>query len=164
MGGTEGPVAAWIMKRAAHPALSAVGASAALMLILIRLALSLLHGLIESRAGLAWLGALLARRQLHDDTRAARTPLTLTVRNAIEQSLAEVNLDEPMRRASTIIERWTKDPRRGLLAITGDRGMGKSVLMSRLADAHTGPVITRERSRRPHARGAGAPGSSGSWS
>ena len=143
MGGTEGPVAAWVMKRAAHPALSAVSASAALMLILIRLALSLLHGLIESRAGLAWLGALMARRQLHDDTRAARTPLALAVRNAIGQSaLAEVNLDEPMRRASTIIERWTKDPRRGLLAITGDRGMGKSVLMSRLADAHTGPVIT----------------------
>ena len=113
------------------------------MLILIRLALSLLHGLIESRAGLAWLGALMARRQLHDDTRAARTPLALAVRNAIGQSaLAEVNLDEPMRRASTIIERWTKDPRRGLLAITGDRGMGKSVLMSRLADAHTGSVIT----------------------
>ena len=97
MGGTEGPVAAWVMKRAAHPALSAVSASAALMLILIRLALSLLHGLIESRAGLAWLGALMARRQLHDDTRAARTPLALAVRNAIGQSaLAEVNLDEPM--------------------------------------------------------------------
>ena len=101
-----------------------------------------MSGLIESRAGLAWLGALLARRHLRDDTSKPRTPLPLALRNAIGQSaLAEVNLDEPMRRATTIISRWSEDPRRGLLAVTGDRGMGKSVLMSRLASAHQS-VIT----------------------
>ena len=143
VGGTEGPVATWIMRRASHPALSVVSASAALLLIFIRLCASLVSGLIESRAGLAWLGALLARRHLRDDTSKPRTPLPLSLRNAIGQSaLAEVNLDEPMRRATTIISRWSEDPRRGLLAVTGDRGMGKSVLMSRLASGHQGTVIT----------------------
>ena len=143
VGGTESPIANWIMKRATHPALSVVSASAALLLILFRLSMSLLHSLIESRAGLAWLGALLARRQLHDDTTRARTPLTLPARNAIGQSaLAEVNLDEPLKRASTFIKRWTEDQRRGLLAVTGDRGMGKSVLMNRIAKAHSGQVIS----------------------
>ena len=143
IGGSEGPIASWILNRASHPALSVASASAALILVLVRFLASVLHALIESRAGLAWLGALLARRHLHDDASKSRAPLSLAVRSAIGQSaLSEVNLDEPMREAATIIGRWTEDPRRGLIAVTGDRGMGKSVLMSRLASSHQGHVIT----------------------
>lgn len=141
-GGTESPIARWV-GAASHGRLLGVGAAAvAVMILAARLAVAVGQSIIENRAGLSWLNAALARRQLHSTSAVQRPPLPLATRNAIGQGSLRMLHVEPY--VAVIRDRhraWTDDPRRGLVAVTGDRGCGKSVVMDAIKQSLDGPVI-----------------------
>ncbi len=138
--GVHSSFARWLAAERRGPITIAV-AALSLIVLLIRLCSSLLQSLIESRAGLSWLGAALARRQLREDKTEQRRPLPLPTRNAIGQgALRTLHIDEYVQSVVTRHKEWASDPRQGMVAITGDRGCGKSVVMdslSRTLDGHT---------------------------
>lgn len=141
-GGTESILARWIVGSGANPATRFFGSALALLLLCWRIVSGLAQSLIETRAGLSWLSAALARRQLRDDVQA-RPPLPLETRNAIgKEALRSLHMDDTLSKVNAYFQGWRQDPRRGLVAITGDRGSGKSVAMERLADTLEGPHIS----------------------
>jgi hypothetical protein len=140
-GGAEGPVATWVVSTEHSRFLKVAGAALALILIVLRTLLSIGNGLIESRAGLAWLSTFLARRQLKKDVSHGRVHLPLEARNAIGHgALRELGFDASMEEIKHAHQAWKSDPRRGLFAITGDRGSGKDVLLEQLKTSFDGRV------------------------
>jgi hypothetical protein len=132
-GGTEGRIAAWIVHPPASKLVGLMSATTAIVLLTGRLIISLAQGLIDNRAGLSWLGAVLARRQLRVDASQPRTPLKPGTRNAIGQgALRELHRDEQLAEISKLYADWIADPRLGLVAVTGDRGTGKATLLDKL--------------------------------
>ena len=141
-GGEDSSLARWILIAAPSRPRTVITSVLAIGLIATRAAAALLHQMIESRAGLSWLGALLARRELRSDTTRARAPIPVSVQSQIEDdSLQHLIQDGPLKQAQSLISAWGADRRRGLLAITGDRGTGKHVLMQRLLDSFEGRVV-----------------------
>jgi len=141
-GGAEGTIAAWVVGSDTTPLYRAIGAAVGLCLLVLRVFSSFLHGLIESRAGLSWLGAALARRQLRGDSSASGPPLPLGTRNLIGKgALRGLHMDEERNQISQIYTAWKTDPRRGLIAVTGDRGSGKATLLEQLSTHLDGDAI-----------------------
>lgn len=140
-GGAESNVATWATSSTGSVPAGILTAALSLVILMGRLAFALAHGLVESRAGLSWVGAALARRQLREDPAARRPILPLATRTAIGQgSLRTLHVEPYITPIATRYQEWCADPRRGLVAITGDRGCGKSVVMEGLQqslDAHT---------------------------
>ena len=141
-GGTEGALARWIVGSGGSATTRLLGSALGLFVLCVRLVSGLAQSLIENRAGLSWLSAALARRQLRDDVHA-RPPLPLETRSAIgKEALRSLHMDDTLTKVSAHFQEWRQDPRRGLVAITGDRGSGKSVAMERLATTLNGPIIS----------------------
>jgi len=141
-GGSESAIAAWIISTDKRRVLSLVGAIGAVILLSLRALMSIANGFIESRAGLSWLSAVLARRQLRDDNDTARKHLSTDIRNAIGHgALREIRFDQTLHDIQQSISTWQSDPRRGLIAITGDRGCGKDVLLETIKGSLSVPTI-----------------------
>jgi hypothetical protein len=141
-GGTESALARWIVGSGTSAASRLFGAALALIVLCLRLASGLAESLIENRAGLSWLSAALARRQLRDDVQV-RPPLPLETRSAIgKEALRSLHMDDTIAKVDAYFQGWRQDPRRGLVAITGDRGSGKSVAMERLTSTLEAPIIS----------------------
>jgi len=141
-GGSESAIASWIISTEKRRVLSVVGAVGAVVLLSLRALMSLANGFIESRAGLSWLSAVLARRQLRDDKDTAREHLPADIRNSIGQgALRELRFDATIQDIQQTISTWQTDPRRGLIAITGDRGCGKDILLDTIKASLNTPVI-----------------------
>jgi hypothetical protein len=51
-------------------------------------------------------------------------------------------MDDTIAKVDAYFQGWRQDPRRGLVAITGDRGSGKSVAMERLTSTLKAPIIS----------------------
>jgi type II secretory pathway predicted ATPase ExeA len=109
------------------------GAQAALGLVLLleRLIARLGGRLIESRAGLAWLGAALARQRLKEADGAPVRRLPPAVR---ERVLASCH-DEPKRAVELAdvqegLDAWQAGEERGMIAVVSDRGSGKTRLLA----------------------------------
>ena len=141
-GGTATSIARWVGADTHGPVLGVGAAAIAVVILTTRLAVALVRSIIENRAGLSWLNAALARRQLHSTAAAHRPPLPLTTRNAIGQgSLRMLHVEPYVTLIGDRHRAWTADPRRGLVAVTGDRGCGKSVVMDAIKQSLDGPVI-----------------------
>ena len=125
------------------------GAQAALGLVLLleRLIAQLVSQLIESRAGLAWLGAALARQRLKEANGAPAKPLHP---DALARVLASFE-QEPGDAAELAdvmegLEGWRAGREHGMVAVVSDRGSGKTRLFSLIeAAAPEGlPVVRLE--------------------
>lgn len=108
-----------------------VQAALGLLLLLERLLARLGGRLIESRAGLAWLGAALARQRLKEADGAPVRRLPPAVR---ERVLASCH-DEPRRSLELAhvqegLEAWRAGEERGMVAVVSDRGNGKTRLLA----------------------------------
>ena len=135
-GGTDSALAVWVVKTEASQPKGLLSAIVAAGLLLVRFVGTVLHQVIDSRGGLAWLGSFLARRQLRDTTDHGQKPLPASVKRSIGTgALRGLAFDQEVRQIEQRYGQWKQDPRRGLLAITGDRGVGKGVLMGLLADS-----------------------------
>ena len=142
VGGSEGSIAAWIVATEKSSIMGVFGAAAALVLLGFRSMVSMAQRLIENRAGLSWVGALLARRQLRDDTNKPREHLPIDIKNAIGHgALRDLIFDSSIAEIRDYFEAWSTDPRRGLIAITGDRGSGKDVLLEQLKGSFDARVV-----------------------
>jgi hypothetical protein len=141
-GGTGSALARWIVGTNSSRITTLLGSCAAALLLVFRFSESFLQGVIESRGGLSWLGSFLARRQLRDDSEHVHTPLPASVRRAIGAgALRGLSLEQEVQEVQNRYALWKQDPRRGMVAITGDRGVGKGVLMSLLAAGLDGDPI-----------------------
>lgn len=142
-GGADSGLSLWVVNSGSRRMQSLVGSAVGFALLALRLALGILQGLVDSRAGLSWVSAALARRQLRDDSSTDRRPLPLATRNAIGQgSLRSLHVQDYVARIHQCHAEWKTEPRRGLVAITGDRGCGKSIVMDALRTALDGPVTS----------------------
>ena len=136
LGGTVGTAAKWVANASPLRLTGLLSALVAIVLLSGRLLFALAQGLIESRAGLSWLGAAIARHQLRDDDSSPRTPLDVNTRNAIAHgALHALHRDDQLAEMTQLYTAWVADPRRGLVALTGDRGVGKSALLDKLNES-----------------------------
>lgn len=107
------------------------GAQAAMGLVVLleRIASKLGSRLISSRAGLAWLGAALARQRLKETHNA---PIR-TLAPALRARVSAACHDEPQRLAELAavqeaVEAWHAGEEPGMVAVVSDRGAGKTRL------------------------------------
>ncbi len=141
-GGAESSVATWATSTTAGRISGVLTAAVSLAILSFRIAFALAHGLIESRAGLSWVGAALARRQLREDSTIRRMALSNATRNAIGQgSLRTLHVEPYIGIIGKRYQDWCADPRRGLVAVTGDRGCGKSVVLDALKRTLEGRIV-----------------------
>ena len=132
-GGAGSGIAKWIVHSGSSRLTGLLGAMVAVALLTVRFLSGCIQAIIDRRGGLAWLGTLLARRQLRDSGDIHSEPLSATARRDIGlNALQTLDLKTEVDLVQKRFELWQQDPRRGLLAITGDRGVGKSVLMRKL--------------------------------
>ena len=95
--------------------------------------------LVHRQGRLAWLGALVARRQLRDSEGQPREPLD----PAVGQRLRAARrlrpwLDGPLEKLVTRRQTWLNERRRGAVCLVADRGMGKDEVLARLAEGLPG--------------------------
>ncbi len=111
--------------------LQAAQAAMGLVVLLERIASRLASRLIASRAGLAWLGAALARQRLKESHDA---PIR-TLAPALRARISAACHDEPQRLAELeavqeAIEAWHAGEEPGMVAVVSDRGAGKTRLFN----------------------------------
>ncbi|MGB0637812.1 MAG: hypothetical protein ACPGTU_00670 [Myxococcota bacterium] len=133
-GKASGPVSRWIEQSGNGTLLGIVGAAGACILLLIRWIMAIGHQLIEGKAGLSWIGAFLARRQIRDDGQTKHPSLPTDIKTSIIQgAIQSLALIEEVQQIVQGYTDWTADRRRGLMVITGDRGFGKRVVLERVS-------------------------------
>ena len=134
-GGTDSFIAQWIVQSGDSKITGLLGAILAVAILAGRFVGTFVQGIIEQRGGLAWLGTILARRQLRDAGERDEAPLSTPMRRSIGiGALEALRMDSEIQQIQRYFTSWQQDPRRGLIAITGDRGVGKTILMSSLKD------------------------------
>ena len=124
------PATAPSLLRPAHAAL-------ALGLLAERWTSNALNALIANRAGLSWVGAALARQRLRDAEEDLQLdPLPRSVSDQIRaQPVPPEGLDELGARLLDEHARWCNSDARGMVAVVGDHGMGKSSLLASFVEA-----------------------------
>lgn len=89
------------------------------------------QAVISRRAGLAWLGAALARQQLRDARETRTPPLSPQALADIEAAANPVPVAHRAKEALwTGTSAWLKHRSRAMIAVSGDRGMGRQSLLS----------------------------------
>ena len=131
---TSNVVARWACA-VSSPLLSAPAAAVGAVLLLVRWGSHVGARLAASRAGLSWLGALVARRQLKDAGVAERSMLPHSVRGNLVASGAPLPRDEVRGRMAEVYDAWKEQHAGGIVMLVGDRGSGKSGLASELLEA-----------------------------
>ena len=107
-GGTESPIARWVGAASHGRLLGVETAAVAVMILAARLAVALGQSIIENRAGLSWLNAALARRQLHS-TSVSTPPLPLALKRD-RSRLARMRCEPYVAVIRDRHRAWTDDP------------------------------------------------------
>jgi len=140
--GDPSPLNNWIsasgVSRPGATLRAAVGLGVLLVVALIRL----LTLVVEGRAGLGWLSAALARRQLKVDDSMDKVLLSSEQQGAIRnRAIADLQAPSSVDEIAEIFLQWEGEHRQGMVALIGDRGMGKSqsldALSHRLSAEHS---------------------------
>ena len=102
----------------------------ALGALLLRWASRAASGLLEQRSGLAWVRTAMALQSIKntDDAPTRRIPPAVHAKLARFDPEA-VSLDEEAALVRAAFEAWQEEGRRGMVAVTGQRGSGKSRLL-----------------------------------
>jgi hypothetical protein len=133
-GKAGGPLSRWIEQSGKGAFLGILGAAGASILLFIRWLMMLGQQLIEGKAGLSWIGAFLARRQIRDDRQTKYPSLSSDIKNTIVHgAMQTLPIAEQVQHVVQIYTEWKEDRRRGLVVITGDRGYGKRVVLERVS-------------------------------
>jgi len=123
----------WIVTEDRSPITGTLRAAAGAVVLLLTGLLHLLTLIIEGRAGLGWLTAALARRQIHTADESHRHALPAAqIQSLRTQAHEAIGTPPSVGRIETIFADWLDDPRRGMVALVGDRGMGKSRVVGAL--------------------------------
>ncbi len=128
-------ISALLVRQVRSPLLRAPHAAACLIYLVVVGSLGVAERLLEQRSGLTWLSAIVARRQLSESEALPSRPLTLEQADAVREALGtppRSDIEATLREA---YQEWGAQdtPRRGLVALTGDRGSGRSALLDRTA-------------------------------
>jgi hypothetical protein len=83
---------------------------------------------------MSWLAALVARRQLRDSSEREGEPLPAELRQRFEALRPPLpGVEQVQQQLEEAFAAWLQQRRRGLHVVTGDRGMGRSTLLDRVA-------------------------------
>lgn len=131
----DDPLAQRLAKPPPSPLLRFVWGGAALVLLLARKGAVLATNIIEQRAGLGWVRTAMARQSLKTaaDAPTRRLPRELTHTLALFDPTG-LSLDAPLDALTAEYTAWCDDCRRGMVAVTGARGAGKTRLLARLPE------------------------------
>ena len=88
--------------------------------------------LLGSRRGLSWLTTVVMRKQLGDSGNKGEPLNDSQLAVLGDKATLELSMDSEIQRIQDHYLSWTESRRRGLVALTGDRGSGKSRIMDRL--------------------------------
>ena len=109
------------------------------VVLLLGFSMKVLTLVVEGRAGLGWLSAALARRQLKTDDETERAPLSPEALAAIhDRAMSDLCAPAPVEQIATVFAEWEGEHRQGMVALIGDRGMGKSRTLAELGLALAG--------------------------
>ena len=134
--GDTSPLNSWISAEDTSVLTSTLRAGVGTVVLLVSGCMWVLTLIIEGRAGLGWLTAALARRHLKTDDETPRNPLPAERRSAIHtQAMADLAVPAPMQQIARIFAQWEGEHRQGMVALIGDRGMGKSRTLAELGAA-----------------------------
>lgn len=113
------------------PVLRAPVAAAGLVVLAERWLVQVGTRLVETRAGLAWLGAALARQRLRDsDAMPTLPPLPADLLETLAgPAHPELRFDDQLAELHKGFVGWREEQRRGMAAVIGGRGSGKSHLI-----------------------------------
>ncbi len=116
----------------ASPVLRAPLTAAILLVLGVRAILGLATRLVESKAGLAWLGAALARQRLKEQhTDHQHLPLSQDQRTRLLDLGSDgLSCAEELAAVRHAHGGWAREHRRGMVALVGHRGSGKSRLIA----------------------------------
>ncbi|MEL6346039.1 MAG: AAA family ATPase [Myxococcota bacterium] len=90
--------------------------------------------LIEGRGGMGWIGSLIAQHSLKEVNQTC-PPLGPLERRRLRDEHASVFLHmSELDAVHTAYEAWRTEQRRGMVAVIGERGAGKSLVLDRLAN------------------------------
>jgi len=107
----------------------------ALTLLSVRWISALATSVVEQRSGLSWVRTALARQSLRnsDDAPTARIPEDVLARvRRFDPGIVATDAEAALVREE--FESWLDDKRRGMVAVTGQRGSGKTRLLARIED------------------------------
>ena len=149
------PLIERILKPRGSVVLQVLASALSLGVLLFRGGIRLGQRIISRRAGLAWLGAALARQQLREVRETRTPPLPPEVEAEIRQAGGVLPVSEAaMAKLRGAVRAWLDEPGRSLIAVSGDRGMGRQTLLSAvsLEVGEALPVVDQTatgRARRP---------------
>ncbi len=163
-----GRLSSWIVRPGSNRVSTFLKSVLALGGLLLRWVQGLGAVVLHRQRRLAWLGTIIARRQLRDAPAAPARPLDATVRRRLDTVRRPLpGLDDHARRLSKLHIEWLQDHRRGVVGLVGDRGMGKREVLDRLGHSLNGrpllrlrpvaPMLDRDETLRWLADSAGVP-------
>jgi len=125
----------WLIRQSESVLLRAPLAALALAVLLIRWASRFITGLVEQRSGLAWVATAMARQSLKntDDAPTQRIDRSIVDRIAVFDPTV-VSTDVEAAELAEAFFDWQEEGRRGMAAVTGQRGSGKSRLLRRIPE------------------------------
>lgn len=126
----------------------------ALILLTERRLNRLVNNLIATRAGLAWVGAAIARQRLRDADETAVMPKLAPegLRAIRDAKVAPQGAEVVLAPLLAEYERWCESEARGMVALVGEYGTGKTAALRRFSDALPGryPVVRLQPPTRCH--------------
>jgi hypothetical protein len=137
----DGPLERWASEPSGDPLGRTLRATVGAGVLMMHWLLHVGARVVDRRAGLNWIGAALARRQLNEDEHAMAPAVDAELRSAIAQiAPARIESAPAAQQIQSVFDAWSQAPRQGVVAIIGDRGMGKRRLIEQvrpvLAAAH----------------------------
>gem|GEM_PF-1381089 len=129
--GDSGPMATRLGKVDRSPVLALVRAGAALVWLLGRGAAEVLVRVAEGRPGLGWLASALARARLRGSAEAVTSePADPADLAQLDTGQAVVPRPEQVAELEQALTSWGEERRRGLIAVIGEVGSGKSAFLA----------------------------------
>ncbi len=120
----DGPIGRWVSTPRSRW-LRPIQAAAGFGVLFVRVVSNVGGQIASSRAGLSWIGAAVARRQLREAAAVEREPLPAPVLAKLDAARARLKPREHAeKRLVELHDQWKATRRRGLVAVVGERGAG----------------------------------------
>ena len=129
------PVSRFVSQQSDSVLLRAPLAGLCIAVFAVRLLSGTVQNLVEQRSGLGWIRTAMARQSLKTTDDAPTQRLPAEVRAQLSRfDPAVVSTDDEAAQLTQSFAAWRTEGRRGMVAITGQRGAGKSRLLRRIPE------------------------------
>ncbi len=135
LGGLEGPAARLMDQGGGFP-VRLLRSAAGVGWLVWRGAAELVVRVAEGRPGLGWLASAFARARLRKagDSPVERRPIAEDARAALTGTALPIPRDAELATLDDALTAWSLEDRRGMIAVVGDRGMGREQVIQQAVD------------------------------